>query len=122
MTLTADDSTGSGAGWNVTIVSSDFDYAGAFGGVDIAAAGFALTSAALPVATAGQAVDVDPGNGPEVSVTSGTLDAARKVISAGATFGSGTYTQLLGVSLNVPAESRVGTYTGTLTTTITAAP
>ena len=38
MVLTADDSTGSGAGWNVTIVSSDFIWVGtANGGFDIPA-------------------------------------------------------------------------------------
>ncbi len=67
-------------------------------------------------------MDAGAGNGPEASVTSGTLNTARKVISAGATYGVGTYTQSLGVSLSVPADSRAGTYTSTLTTSITAAP
>ena len=123
MTLTADDSSGSGAGWNVTILSSDFAYtAGGNGGSAIPASGFALTSSALPAMTAGQAVNVTATNGPEASASSGTLDSARKVILAGPGYGVGTYTQALGVSLSVPADSRVGTYTGTLTTTITAAP
>jgi hypothetical protein len=34
----------------------------------------------------------------------------------------GTYGQTLNVSLSLPAGSRPGTYTGTLTTTIAAAP
>lgn len=123
MTLSADDSSGSGAGWNVTIVTSDFAYsAGGFGGSTIPAINFALTSAGLPAMTAGQAVNVTATNGPEASVTSGTLNTARKVILAGAGYGVGSYTQALGVSLSIPADSRVGTYTGTLTTTITAAP
>ncbi|CAN5461824.1 hypothetical protein BH20CHL6_BH20CHL6_15370 [soil metagenome] len=52
----------------------------------------------------------------------GTLDSARKVVQANAGYGEGTYTQDLGVSLLIPAQSRAGTYTGTLTTTISAAP
>ena len=45
MLLTADDSTGSGAGWNVTIQSSDFVWVGtANGGTDIPASKFALTT------------------------------------------------------------------------------
>jgi len=52
----------------------------------------------------------------------GALDTARKVVQANATYGEGTYDQALGVSLTIPAESRAGTYTGTLTTTVTAAP
>jgi hypothetical protein len=122
MTLTVDDSSGTGAGWNVTIQSSAFVYSGANSGTNIPAANFSLTSAATPVMTAGQAVDVT--NGPKVPASSpvGSLDSARKVIQANANYGLGTYTQSLGVSLNVPAQSRAGTYTGTLTTTISAAP
>ena len=41
---------------------------------------------------------------------------------ATAAYGAGTYTQALGVTLTIPAMSRVGVYTGTLTTTITSAP
>ena len=123
MTLTADDSSGSGAGWNVTILSSDFAYtAGGMGGSAIPATGFALTSLGLPAMTAGQAVNVTAGNGPEATLASGSLNLARKVILAGVGYGVGTYTQALGVSLSIPADSRVGTYTGTLTTSITAAP
>ena len=122
MTLTADDSTGSGAGWNVTIQSSEFVYTGDNSGTAIPAANFSLSSAAAPASTAGQAVDAT--GGPKVPATSpaGTLDSARKTAQADASFGQGTYTQALGVSLAIPAQSRAGTYTGTLTTTISAAP
>ena len=123
MTLTADDSTGSGEGWNVTVLSSAFVYSGtSANGSDIAATNFSLSSAAAPVSTAGQAVDAT--NGPKVPTISpvGTLDTARKVVQANASYGLGTYTQALGASLTVPAQSRAGTYTGTLTTTIAAAP
>jgi hypothetical protein len=122
MVLTADDSTGSGAGWNVTIQSSAFVYSGSNGGSNIPAANFALTSAAAPSRVAGQAIDAT--GGPKVPDTSpvGTLDTARKTVQANANFGQGTYTQNLGVSLIIPAESRVGTYTGTLTTTISSGP
>lgn len=126
MTLTADDSTGSNAGWNVTIQTSAFVWTvgtgGASSGTNIPAANFSLTSAAAPVMTAGQAVDVT--GGPKVPVTSpvGTLDSARKTVQANTTFGNGTYTQALGVSLSIPAQSAAGTYTGTLTTTAAVGP
>lgn len=124
MTLTADDSTGSNLGWNVTIVSSAFVYSGSNSGSNIPAANFSLTSAAEPTATAGQAVDVLGVGGPKVPTLSpvGTLDSARKTVQAMTMFGNGTYTQALGVSLSIPARSAAGTYTGTLTTTISAAP
>ncbi len=122
MTLTVDDASGTGAGWNVTIVSSAFVYTGANSGTNIPAVNFSLTAAATPVMTAGLAVDVI--GGPKVPVVSpvGTLDSSRKVIQANANYGLGIYTQALSVSLSVPAMSRAGTYTGTLTTTIAAAP
>lgn len=125
MLLTADDSTGTGAGWNVTIQTSDFIWVGtANGGIDIPAARFALTSAAAPTLVAGQVVGAAAATGPQVPPTSpiGTLDTPRKTLSATAAYGSGTYTQALGVTLSIPAMSRVGTYTATLTTTITSAP
>ena len=125
MVLTADDSTGSGAGWNVTIISSAFVWVGtANGGTNIPAANFALTSAAAPAMIAGQVVSVAASTGPQVPPTSpfGTLDTARKTLVATAAYGQGTYSQALGVTLTIPAMSRVGTYTGTLTTTITSAP
>jgi hypothetical protein len=126
MTLTADDSTGSNAGWNVTVQTSQFAWSagtgGASSGTDIPAANFSLTAAAAPTSTAGQAVDGT--NGPKVPAVSpvGTLDSARKTVEAAAGYGNGTYTQVLDVSLSVPAQSAAGTYTGTLTTTISAGP
>jgi hypothetical protein len=125
MVLTADDSTGLAAGWNVTIVSSAFVWVGtANGGFDIPAGNFALTSAAVPVLVAGQVVGLAAATGPQVPPTSplGSLDTPRKTISATAAYGAGTYTQALGVTLTVPTMSRVGVYTGTLTTTMTSAP
>jgi hypothetical protein len=125
MVLTADDSTGSGAGWNVTVQSSDFIWVGtANGGADIPAANFAITAAAVPTKIAGQAVSVALSTGPQVPPTSplGGLDTPRKTLVATAAYGAGTYSQALSVSLTIPAQSRVGTYTGTLTTTITSAP
>ena len=119
MTLTADDSSGTDAGWNVTILTSAF--VGSTG-QNIAATNFSLSSAAAPTATAGQAVDAT--GGPKVPTISpvGTLDAARKTVDANVGFGKGSYTQALGVSLAIPAQTLAGTYTGTLTTTIAAAP
>lgn len=122
MTLTVDDSTGSNLGWNVTVQASAFVYSGTNGGSDIPAANFSLTSASGATRTAGQALDAV--GGPAVPLVSpvGTLDSARKVLHAQPLFGNGTYTQQLGVSLSIPAQSAAGTYTGTLTTTIAAAP
>ena len=124
MVLTADDSTGSNLGWNVTVLSSEFVYTGGNGGTNIPAANFSLTAAAQPSANAGQGVDALGVGGPKVPALSpiGTLDSARKTVQAAPLFGKGNYSQNLGVSLSVPAQSAAGTYTGILTTTISAAP
>jgi hypothetical protein len=84
----------------------------------------AITSAAPPTAVAGQAVSVALSTGPQVPPTSpiGSLDTPRKTLVATAAYGAGTYSQALGITLTIPAQSRVGVYTGTLTTTITSAP
>jgi hypothetical protein len=125
MTLTADDNTGSGFGWNVTVMSSAFVWVGtANGGIDIPASGLALSTAAAPTWISGQLIGPALSTGPQVPPTSpiGRLDTPRKTLVATAAYGAGTYSQALGVTLTVPAMSRVGTYTGTLTTTITSAP
>lgn len=123
MTLTADDSTGSGEGWNVTVQSSDFVYSGsATDATDIPAVNFSITTANAPSKTAGQAIDATNGPKAPASGATGTLDSAHKVIQANASYGLGTYTQALDVNLDVPAQSRAGLYTGTMTVTITAAP
>jgi hypothetical protein len=118
-TLTVDDSTGSGAGWNVTILSSAIVYSGANGGTNIPAANLSITTANTPVATAGQAVDVTGG---PLAGTASTLDAARKVIYASTNFGQGTYTQALPLQMVVPGMSRAGAYTATITVTMAAGP
>jgi hypothetical protein len=123
VTLTADDSSGSGAGWNVTLRSSDFVYSGANGGTDIPAANFSFTAISAPTVTAGEAVD--DANGPMVpaGLSGGrTLDSSVKVLQANPHYGMGTYTQVIDTRLVVPALSRAGTYTGTLTATIATGP
>lgn len=125
MVLTAADDTGTASGWKVTVMTSDFVWTGtAAGGQDIPAAAFALTSAEDAVMVSGQAVGDAAATGPQVppSFVAGALDTPRQVLYATAAYGSGSYTQNLNVALTIPALSRVGTYTGTLTTTITAAP
>ncbi|NTV62241.1 MAG: hypothetical protein HGA65_01720 [Oscillochloris sp.] len=121
ITLTADDSTGSGSGWNVTVQSSAFAYTGTNGGSSVSAANFSITTANDPAKTAGQTIDVV--NGPLAGPSAaGALDVARKVLFANANYGQGTYTQVLNVDLLVPGMARAGTYTGTLTVTVAAGP
>jgi hypothetical protein len=130
MTLAVDDATGTGAGWSVTETVSDFEYSGAYGGTAIPAANFVITSVEAATSSNGQAIDITgtdlaptgPQSGNITTGVAGSLDVARTVLRAGATYGQGIYGQVINVSLTTPAESRAGVYTGTLTTTVTAAP
>jgi hypothetical protein len=124
MVVTADDSRGTGAGWSVTVQGSAFVFAGAAGGTDIPASAFALTSAEQPTWVAGQAVSLTAANGPQIppTIVYGSLASPIKTIRATAAYGAGTYNQDLAVTLTIPGQSYVGTYTGTLTTTISATP
>jgi hypothetical protein len=124
MVVTADDSRGTGAGWSVSVQASDFAYTGAAGGSAIPASAFALTSAQEPTWIAGQAVSLTAANGPQIppEIVYGSLETPIKTIRATAAYGAGTYSQDLGVTLTIPGQSHVGTYTGTLTTTISATP
>ncbi len=133
MRLTADDSTGLNLGWNVTIMSTDFAWTengtGAVYGTTIDAVNFSLTSAAAPEYVVGEAIDLDTdaggpdiANGPKVVTSTGTLEAPIKILAANETFGNGNYTQLLGLNLSTPAYSTAGTYTATITVTISAGP
>ncbi|MEV8147963.1 WxL domain-containing protein [Arthrobacter sp. NPDC080073] len=130
MTLTVDDSSGTGAGWNVTEQVSDFAYSGSNSGTAIPASAFSITSVGAVASTAGEAIsntgtDGAPTGPQSANITngvSGSLDTAVKVIRAGANYGSGTYTQPINVNLAIPADTRAGTYTATLTTTLAAAP
>ncbi|MDQ0823625.1 hypothetical protein QFZ79_001370 [Arthrobacter sp. V4I6] len=56
-------------------------------------------------------------NGPKVPPASpaGPLDSARTVLHANAPYGAGTYTQGINLSLAIPANTRAGTYTSTIT-------
>jgi hypothetical protein len=123
LVLSADDSSGTNAGWNVTVLAGNFAYSGSYVGIAIPNSNFTLDTAADPIRFAGQGVS--PAQGPKVPSTltpPQTLDAPRKVVQANAGHGKGSYTQNLGVTLVVPGDSVEGTYTSTLTVTISAAP
>ena len=124
MVLHMDDSRGTSLGWSVTIQASDFVFSGAALN-DIPAANFALTSAEQPIWNAGQPVNLTASTGPQIPIEGivfGSLAAPLKVTRATAAYGNGTYMQGMVVTLTIPGQSPVGTYTGTLTTTISATP
>ncbi|SFN90716.1 WxL domain-containing protein [Mycetocola miduiensis] len=119
LTLNADDSTGSGAGWNVTQIVTDLAPTPAMvsaGATVIPAAGITATIGAVS-STAGQdATGVTPTAGAVA------LNVETTVLSAAAQSGMGTYTAPVALAVAIPANTYAGAYTGTLTTTISSAP
>ncbi|MGI9252351.1 MAG: WxL domain-containing protein [Thermomicrobiales bacterium] len=120
LTLSAADTTCTGLGWNVTVSSSALAYSGSGSGSSIPAANLVLGTPNTPTGTSGQAVDAT--GGPKVVGTGGALSSAREVIDANANYGMGAYSQTVPVTLTIPARSVVGTYTATLTVTISSGP
>lgn len=130
LSLTATDTgfLGTNSGWNVTLSSSAFAYSGPNSGTPIPAANLAITTAHPPIRISGQAIS--PSGGPRTTNVTGALNVARKTLQAdGPTgtivltyYGIGTYSQAIDVSLVVPGQSRAGTYTATLTVTMSAGP
>jgi hypothetical protein len=129
LTLTSTDTglLGTNSGWNVTVLSSAFAYSGPNSGTPIPAANLAITTAQPPTRVSGQAIS--PVGGPRTTNATGALNVARKTIQAdgpggvlGPYYGIGTYSQAIDVSLVVPAQARAGTYTATLTVTISSGP
>jgi hypothetical protein len=115
-------------GWNVTLLASSFAYSGPNGGTAIPAANLAITNAHPPTLVSGQGID--PIHGPQTTNVTGALNVSRKTLQAdGPTgtlfktyYGIGTYQQAIDVNLVIPGLARAGTYTTTLTVTISAGP
>jgi hypothetical protein len=112
-------------GWNVTLLASAFAYSGTNNGTPIPAANLAITNAHPPTGDA-----IDATHGPRTTNVTGALNVSRKTLQAdGPTgtliktyYGIGTYQQAIDVNLVVPGLTRAGTYTTTLTVTISAGP
>jgi hypothetical protein len=115
-TLSVDDLTGANAGWNVTVSSSVLTWTASSGGP---LTGNDLPASALAITTVG-AITTVSGTTWDGSTDSGSLDSPVKVLSTSG--GNGSYTAPLTLTLTIPGQASVGTYAGTLTTTISAAP
>jgi hypothetical protein len=105
-------------GWNVQVSASDLIYSGDNNGTAIPAANLQLTSAGSPavVTGSGTGVTAQPASGP-MSPTS-----PKKVLAADIGSGIGSYDQQLHFSLEIPANTRVGSYKSTIFITSATGP
>jgi hypothetical protein len=113
---------GNVGGWQLTIqATGDFAYVGNAEQADtIPANNLSLTSTNAPAHAAGQPIDNT--HGPVATGNTGSLWAGLPVATSAAGYGSGSYSQALGVNLVIPAYAPVGTYTGIVTVMASAAP
>lgn len=122
-TLTVDDASGSGAGWAITVIATNFIW-------NKGSAGTATEASAIPanqmtfemadVAKVGTSATTPTKTGETfpLATTPTTLLNAVKDVNAS----EGKYTSFITVGLTVPANARAGNYTSTLTTTMSVSP
>jgi hypothetical protein len=117
---TVNDQRGTGAGWNLTVTSTQFANSGGkalpmsasvMTGVTSACAGDTCTNPTNAVSY-----------GLPVPADSGTLPDPVKFFNAAADSGMGKFTVTPSVAVTVPANSYAGTYTSTLTLAATTGP
>lgn len=121
-TLSVEDKSGSAAGWAVTVQASEFVWSR---GANTATSATAIPASAFAIRTTGVAAAV-AGGGQAWAATAvprtGTLSGAVTVLTAASSTGQGSYTMPVTVALQIPAASRAGSYTSTLTTTLSVSP
>jgi opacity protein-like surface antigen len=117
--LTVTDPRGSGAGWNLTITSTQFD-----AGSSHVLATNASTVTGVTAACVSGSTCASPTNSVTApSVPSGTTaPAAVKLYNAAANSGMGKITVTPTVAVSVPANVYAGTYTSTVTIAIVSGP
>ena len=117
---TVTDATGSGAGWNLTITSTQFTTGGG-------SPSTLATNASTVTGVSSSCVTtcVDPTNSITypVGIPAGsTPPTAVKYFNASASTGSGKFTNTPSANVSVPASTAVGTYTSTLTLAAVSGP
>jgi hypothetical protein len=119
---TVTDATGSGAGWNLTVTSTQFTTGG---GTPHTLATTASNVTSVADACVGGATCTNPTNsvGYPVAVPAGsTPPAAVKYFNAALNTGEGQFTNTPTVQVSAPANTLAGTYTSTLTLAAVSGP
>jgi hypothetical protein len=119
--LTVQDTRGTGAGWNLTVTSTQFSTGGATPST-LATNSSSMSAVAV---TPGAGTNTNPTNTITypVGVPAGSpLPAAVKFFNAAATTGMGLFTVTPTVGVFVPQNSIAGTYTSNVTVAIVSGP
>jgi hypothetical protein len=119
-TLTVDDSSGTGAGWRVSIQSSDLTWQA--GTTNATSNPSTIPASNLSVIATDDVQRIAGTTNAEGFGTVGNLGGPVLAMSAGEREGEGTYTLPLRFTLTIPADSHTGKYTGVLTTTMSVNP
>ena len=116
------DATGSGAGWNLTITSTQFSTGGG-SPKTLATNVSTLTGVVNSCVVSTTCTDPTNSVGYPVSVPAGsTPPTAAKYFNAAAGTGAGKFDNTPSVSVAVPANTQAGTYTSTLTLAAVSGP
>jgi len=123
--LTATDTTGTGAGWNLTITSTQFTTGGATPHTLATNASTVTSTPPLTVACVAGTTCTNPTNAVTypLGVPAGaTAPTAVKMFNAAANTGLGAFTVTPTVGVFVPASTFAGSYSSTLTVSIVSGP
>jgi hypothetical protein len=122
LAITATDATGSGAGWNLTITSTQFSTGG---GTPKTLATNASTITGVTAACVGGSTCTNPTNSvtyPAAVPAGGTAPTAVEFFNAAASSGMGKFTITPTVAIAIPANTFAGTYTSTITLAAVSGP
>jgi hypothetical protein len=119
--MTVSDGTGSGAGWNVTVTSTQFTTGG---GTPRTLSTSASSATGVTSVCAGGTC-TDPTNSityPFTVPAAAVAPAAVKLYNAAANTGMGSFTVTPTVQVSIPANTYAGTYTSTVTVAVVSGP
>lgn len=122
MTLDANDPTGTGAGWNLTITSTQFSTGGATPKT-LATTATTITGVASACKQGTCTLPTNAITYSALTVPAGaTAPTAVKFFNAAANSGMGEFTITPTFSISIPANAYAGTYSSTVTLSIVSAP
>jgi hypothetical protein len=119
MSLTADDESGSGSGWNLNATSTTFD---AGSGRLLPTTATTFTSGSASAAAGNCSLPTNTVAYPLTLPAGATPPTAIRLFDAGAATGAGPSSVSLGAKIALPANTRAGTYSSTWTLTLSSGP